>query len=63
MKVGQKVYIPLYDSIATIVEIKGERISKVKIGDKILDVFYVVVKNWDTITKIIVFLSKLFKIV
>lgn len=61
MKVGQKVYIPMYEAIGTIHEIEGERIKTVKIGDKIVNVFYVIVKNWDTITKIVVFLSKYIK--
>jgi hypothetical protein len=62
MKLGQKVYIPMYETTGTITEIEGGRIKYVKIGDKIVNVFYIVVKNWDTITKIVLFLGKLLKI-
>lgn len=61
MKIGQKVYIPYFNDIGTIESIKGERIETVRIGDRIIYVLNLVVKNIDTITKIIVFLSKLFK--
>ena len=52
MKIGQKVYIPHLDLVGTIEEIQGKRVKKVRIGEQIIDVFHVIVKNWDTITKI-----------
>ena len=61
MKVGQKVYIPYYKEIGTIESIEGDRIKTVKVGDKIIYVLNLVVKNIGTITKIIVFLSKYIK--
>jgi hypothetical protein len=61
MKVGQKVYIPYFKEIGTIESIKGDKIETVKVGDKIIYVLNLVVKNIGTITKIIVFLSKFIK--
>ena len=60
MKYGQKVYIPSINEVGTIEEIKGKRISKVKVKDKIVDVFFLAVENWDLITKIGVFILRLF---
>jgi hypothetical protein len=61
MKIGQKVYIPLLKEVGTIEEIKGKRISKVKIKDKIIDVFDFVVENYGIIQKLIVLLSNILK--
>ena len=67
MKYGQKVYIPSLNEVGTIEEVvRGEngtgfRISKVKVKGKIIDVFYMVVENWDLITKFYYFIKKLFK--
>lgn len=61
MKLGQKVYIPSLGEVGTIEEIKSKRISKVKVKDKIIVVFFLVVENWDLITKISVFILRLFK--
>ncbi len=70
MKHGQKVYIPELNEVGTIEEIvkdnrnvfgTGYRISKVKVKGKIIDVFYMVVENWDLITKFYYFIAKLFK--
>lgn len=61
MKLGDKVYIPYFKDIGIIESIEGDKIKTVKIGDKIIYVLHLVVKNIDTITKIIVFLSKFIK--
>ncbi|MBK9043046.1 MAG: hypothetical protein IPN97_07550 [Saprospiraceae bacterium] len=67
MKYGQKVYIPSLNEVGTIEEVvRGEngtgfRISKVNVKGKIIDVFYLVVENWDLITKFYYFIKKLFK--
>lgn len=70
MKYGQKVYIPSLNEVGTIEEIvkdnrnvitTGYRISKVKVKGKIIDVFYLVVENWDLITKFYYFIKKIFK--
>ena len=65
MKYGQKVYIPSLNEVGTIEEVVrvpgGQRISKVNVKGKIIDVFYLVVENWDLITKFYYFIAKLFK--
>ena len=65
MKYGQKVYIPSLNEVGTIEEVVrvpgGQRISKVNVKGKIIDVFYLVVENWDLITKFYYFIKKLFK--
>lgn len=61
MELGQKVFIPSLNAVGTIEEIQGERIIKVKIGDKIVTVIDLIVENWSFIKEIILFLSKLFK--
>lgn len=67
MKYGQKVYIPSLNEVGTIEEMvragegEGFRISKVKVKGKIIDVFYLVVENWDLITKFYYFIKKIFK--
>ena len=65
MKYGQKVYIPSLNEVGTIEEVVrvpgGQRISKVNVKGKIIDVFYMVVENWDLITKFYYFIKKIFK--
>lgn len=65
MKYGQKVYIPELNEVGTIEEMvragTGFRISKVKVKGKIIDVFHLVVENWDLITKFYYFIKKIFK--
>ncbi len=65
MKYGQKVYIPSLNEVGTIEEVVrvpgGQRISKVNVKGKIIDVFYLVVENWDLITKFYYFIKKIFK--
>lgn len=61
MKLGQKVFIPELNQFGTIEEIKENRISKVKVGDKIIDVVDLIVTNWSLIKEFILFLSNIFK--
>ena len=70
MKYGQKVYIPSLNEVGTIEEIvkdnrnlirTGYRISKVNVKGKIIDVFDLVVENWDLITQVYYFIKKLFR--
>lgn len=61
MKLGQKVFIPALNQFGTIEEIQGDRISKVKIGDRIINAIDLIVENWSLIKEIIVFLSNIFK--
>ena len=62
MKIGQRVWIPSLQEFGTIEEIQNERVKKVRIGKKIVDVFELIVENWSTIKYILVTLGKLFKI-
>ena len=70
MKYGQKVYIPSLNEVGTIEEVvkdnrnlirTGYRISKVNVKGKIIDVFDLVVENWDLITQVYYFIKKLFR--
>jgi hypothetical protein len=61
MKLGQKVFIPELNQFGTIEEIRENRITKVKIGNKIIDVIDLIVTNWTLIKEIILFLSNIFK--
>ncbi len=61
-EIGQKVYLPEIGKTAIVEEVndKGE-VTKVKIGDKIINVVGWIVKNLDTIQIILVFLLNIFK--
>lgn len=61
MKLGQKVFIPELNQIGTIEEIRENRITKVKVGNKIIDVIDLIVTNWSLIKEIILFLTNIFK--
>lgn len=61
MKLGQKVFIPELNQFGTIEEIRENRITKVKVGNKIIDVIDLIVTNWTLIKEIILFLSNIFK--
>lgn len=61
MKLGQKVFIPELNQFGTIEEIRENRITKVKVGDKIIDVIDLIVTNWSLIKEFILFLSNIFK--
>lgn len=61
MKLGQKVFIPELNQFGTIEEIRENRITKVKVGNKIIDVIDLIVTNWSLIKEFILFLSNIFK--
>jgi hypothetical protein len=61
-QLGEKVYIPHLQEFGIVDEVRADgRITKVKIGDRIIDVLEYVVKNYSSIKYIIVSLLKLFR--
>ena len=62
IQVGEKVYIPHLQEFGIVEEVRPDgRITKVKIGERIIDVVEFVVKNYSTIKFFIVSLLKLFR--